>query len=157
MQQRDLLTKRLKMFYEDIQPKRKGNKMHLQADVEFPKHNIKDLNKKFNVEMFSTKIRGGKAFAAEQKIRKLKNRLSNLNLIKSKLITPNKLISKLTANMNEVASEKYGLSRNYIERQLLQSEGYYFDQIRVARKSHKYLNKYDVNLYSQKKRNLDLI
>ena len=30
------------------------------------------LNKKFDVEMFHTKIRGGKAFAAEQKIREFK-------------------------------------------------------------------------------------
>ena len=55
MRQRDLLTKK---FYEGIQAKRKGNKMRLQADMEFQtKNDIKDLNKKFNVEMFSTKIR----------------------------------------------------------------------------------------------------
>ena len=55
MRQRDLLTK---IFYEGIQAKRKGNKMRLQADMEFQtKNDIKDLNKKFNVEMFSTKIR----------------------------------------------------------------------------------------------------
>ena len=29
---------------------------------------IKDLNDKFNVTMFTTSLRGGKAFAAEQKI-----------------------------------------------------------------------------------------
>ena len=46
MRQRDLLTKKLKMFYEDIQAKRKGKKMRLQADMEFKKKSdIKDLNK----------------------------------------------------------------------------------------------------------------
>ena len=39
--------------------------MHLQTDLEFNQNKIKALNKKFDVEMFQTKIRGGKAFAAE--------------------------------------------------------------------------------------------
>ena len=46
--------------------------MRLQVDMELQKNDTKELNKKFNVEMFSTKIRGGKAFAAEQKIYELK-------------------------------------------------------------------------------------
>ena len=36
---------------------------------EFQQIKIKDLNDKYNVEIFSTGIRGRKAFAAEQKIR----------------------------------------------------------------------------------------
>ena len=43
--------------------------MRLQADLEFKQNEIKKLNDKFNVDMFHTKIRGGKVFAAEQKIR----------------------------------------------------------------------------------------
>ena len=39
---------------------------------EFQQNKIRKLYKKFNVEMFSTRIRGGKAFAAEQKICKFK-------------------------------------------------------------------------------------
>ena len=68
---RDLLTKKLQLFHQDIQLKRKG-KMRLQVDLEFQKNDIKELNKKYNVEMFSTKVRGGKVFAAEKKIRELK-------------------------------------------------------------------------------------
>ena len=45
--------------------------MRLQVDQELQKNDIKELNKKYNVEIFSTKIRGGKAVAAEQKIREL--------------------------------------------------------------------------------------
>ena len=41
----------------------------LQVDLEFQKYDIKEFNKKYNVEMFSSKVRGRKAFAAEQKIR----------------------------------------------------------------------------------------
>ena len=48
--------------------------MRLQVDQELQKNDIKELNKKYNVEIFSTKIRGGKAFAAEQKIRELKKK-----------------------------------------------------------------------------------
>ena len=46
--------------------------MRLQTDLEFNQNKIKALNKKFDVEIFCTKIRGGKAFAAEQKIREFK-------------------------------------------------------------------------------------
>ena len=60
----------LKLFYEEIEPKRNMNEqMRLQTDLEFQQRKIMKLNKKYNVLMFSTKIRGGKAFSTEQKIR----------------------------------------------------------------------------------------
>ena len=43
--------------------------MRLQTDQESKRRNIYDLDKKFNVDMLTTSLRGGKAFAAEQKIR----------------------------------------------------------------------------------------
>ena len=43
-----------------------------QIDKEFNQHKIKQLNKKFDVEMYHTELCGGKAFAAEQKIREFK-------------------------------------------------------------------------------------
>ena len=46
--------------------------MHLQTDLEFNQNKTKQLNKKFDVDMFHTKVRGGKAFAAEQKLREFK-------------------------------------------------------------------------------------
>ena len=55
--------------------------MCLQVDQEFQKNEIKNLNKKYNAEMFSTKIRGGKAFVTEQKVCELKKIISKLNLI----------------------------------------------------------------------------
>ena len=36
----------------------------LQMDQEFNQKKIFDLNKKYNVDMFSTAVMGGKAFAA---------------------------------------------------------------------------------------------
>ena len=47
--------------------------MRLQTDEEFKERNIEEVNKKFNVEMYSTHLRRRKAFAAEQKIHELKN------------------------------------------------------------------------------------
>ena len=69
MKNRSLLAKKLKIFYEDIEPKRTG-RMRLQTDLEFKQNQIKKLNDEFNVDMFHTKVRGGKAFAAEQKIKR---------------------------------------------------------------------------------------
>ena len=53
--------------------------MRLQGDNEFQQVKIKDLNDQNNVEIITTSVRGGKAFAAEQKIRELKSRISKLN------------------------------------------------------------------------------
>ena len=74
MKSRKLLDRKLKLFYDEIEPKRTG-KMILQTDLEFKQNAIKKLNKEFSVEMFHTKVRGGKAFAAEQKIREFKKLL----------------------------------------------------------------------------------
>ena len=46
--------------------------MRLETDLEFNQNQIKKLNNDFNVEMFHTKVRGAKAFAAEQKIGEFK-------------------------------------------------------------------------------------
>ena len=55
--------------------------MRLQTDLEFQQNKIKNLNKKYNVEMFSTRVRGGKAFAAKQKIREFKKLLLKIKPI----------------------------------------------------------------------------
>ena len=71
MKTRNLLAKKMGLLYNDIKYKRMG-RMCLQTDLELQQNNIKKLNEENDVEMYSTKIRGGKAFAAEQKIRELK-------------------------------------------------------------------------------------
>ena len=80
--------------------------MKLQVDQEFQQVKIMDLNGLNNVEMFSTSIRGGKAFAAEQKIRELKTRIVKLANQKLK-ISPKKIIELSTTNMNTQPSKKY--------------------------------------------------
>ena len=60
--------------------------MRLQTDLEFQQNEIKNLNNKCNVEMFSTRVRGGKAFAAEQKIREFKKLLLKVKALYKKKI-----------------------------------------------------------------------
>ena len=78
MKKRYLLKSKMELFYQEVNNKRKGKSLRLQTDLEFQQNEIKRLNKKYNVEMFSTKLRGGKAFAAEQKIREFKKMLLKL-------------------------------------------------------------------------------
>ena len=72
--------------------------MRLQTDLEFQQNERKNLNKKYNVEMFSTRVRGGKAFAAEQKIREFKKLLLKIKVLYKKKIKkkfkPNEIIKK---------------------------------------------------------------
>ena len=59
--------------------------MRLQVDNEFQQVKIKDLNDINNVEMFAIAVRGGKVFAAEQKIKELKTRIAKINAQKLKI------------------------------------------------------------------------
>ena len=95
--------------------------MRLQVDNKFQQVKIHDLNNQNNVEMFTTSIRGGKAFAAEQKIRELKTRVAQLKIQKLK-ISPTKIILKSALNMNNALSEKDGLSPEEIETTSLSDE-----------------------------------
>ena len=74
MKTRNILAKKMELFYNDINKKR-DSKMRFQTDQEFKQKKIFELNEKFNLEMYSANLRGRKAFAAEQKIRELKKTL----------------------------------------------------------------------------------
>ena len=53
----------MEQFYEEIETKKDSKeRMRIQADLEFRQREIQKLNKKYNVLMFNTKIRGGKVF-----------------------------------------------------------------------------------------------
>ena len=93
----------------------KRESMRLQTDLEFQQNEIKRLNEKYNVEMFSSRVHGGKAYAAEQKIREFKKLLlkgekAHKATSTSARFDPKKLIHKATANMNNIQSQKYGYS-----------------------------------------------
>lgn len=49
--------------------------LKIQTDRDFEQNKTKRLNKKYNMQMFSLKVRGSKAFLAKQKIREFKKLL----------------------------------------------------------------------------------
>ena len=123
MKNRSLILLNLEKFYTDVAEKRKNKKMRLQTstnDLEFKQKKIFDLNKKYNVEMFSTAVRGGKAFGAEHKPLELKKRISRLLVLqrnsKAKLKSPNLLIQKAVENMNSFPTPKYRVEPDIIEK-----------------------------------------
>ena len=134
--------------------------MRLQVDQEFQQFQIKDLNKKDNVEMFSTSLIGGKAFAAEQKIRELKKRIAKLMGQKLKL-TPKKIIELSTTNMNIMPSLKYGISPENIESKSLNSERFktLFNMHRIEKTSklNDRLDRYDKKIYQKKEKSSEKI
>ena len=67
--------------------------MRLQTDQEFQQKKVKKLNSKFNVKIISSRIRGEKALAAEQKIREFKKLLFKKN-ISVKVLQVKDLIQK---------------------------------------------------------------
>ena len=99
MKSRKQILQKMKLFYDEVRSKRKGKRMRLQVDNEFQQVKIKDLNDENNVDMFTSSVRGGKAFAAEHKIRELKTRVSKLNAQKLK-ISLSKIIQNSNLNMN---------------------------------------------------------
>ena len=124
MKSRKLLARKLQLFYNEIEPKRDG-KMTLQTDLEFKQNAIKKLNDEFNVEIFHSKVRGRKAFAAEQKIREFKKLLlKSKRFIKRKgeRLRPLQVIKKAVENMNETISTKYGVSPESVEKNTLDFE-----------------------------------
>ena len=119
MKSRKHIHQKLEQFCREVKSKRKGKKMRLQVDQELQQVKIMVLNDTNKVEMFSTPLRGGKAFAAEQNIRELKTRIAKLNVQKLK-ISPKKIIEMSTANMNAQPSEKYGFPPDEIEKKSLE-------------------------------------
>ena len=91
MRSRKQILQKMKLFYDEVKGKRKNKRMSFQVDNEFQQVKIKDLNDKNNAEMFTSSVRSGKTFAAEQKMRELKTRIAKLSAQKLK-ITPTKII-----------------------------------------------------------------
>ena len=156
MKKRNLLSRKLELFYNEVQNKRKNKRTRLQTDLEFNQNEIKILNKKHNIEMFHTRVRGGKAFAAEQKIREFKKLLLKMkNIIRSdkKRLKPNEVIKKVTYNINNTKSQKYQIEPEIVEQKSLKSvnfkDEYDFHRLNKVGKEigrqHRYNKKKDDN------------
>ena len=135
MKKRLFLADKLAKFYKDTYHKRKNKVLRLQTDLEFKQNKIKKLNEEFNVTMFSSKIRGGKAFAAERAIRDLKTILLRSKRLNKGRVKSYVLIKKATDNLNNKISVKYNETPNNIEKNSLQDENYreMFDIKRIYR------------------------
>ena len=122
MKKRNLLQKKMEQFYNDIEEKSDLNKViRLQTDLEYQQNDIKKLNKKYYVVMFSTRVSGGKAFAAEQKIREFKKMLLKTKILSKRNkneIQPSKIIEQATNSINKTKSEKYDIDPNTIEKKV---------------------------------------
>ena len=154
------LPKKLEEFYKDIDFKRtKNEKMRLQVDSEFQQNKIKKINQKYNVEMFSTKNRGGKAYVAEQKIREFKKILFRIKKTYKRLkkrLNSAKLIKKAVQNMNNTKT-KYGFEPELIERESLKDENfkerYDFHRLNKVTKDSKRYKRHDIKVILKEKRN----
>ena len=100
--------------------------MRLQTDLEFRQNEIKNLNKKYNIQTFSSRVRGRKAYAAKQKIREFKKLLfwsKRLHKATSaKRFSSRKLIRLVVENMNNINSQKYGYAPNAIEEKAVENK-----------------------------------
>ena len=143
-----ILARKLELFYWEIEPKRdQKREMRLQTDLEFLLNEIKKLNKKYNVNMFSTKLWGGKGFATKQKIREFKKlffkgkRLHKAT--KTGRLDPRKLIRNAVQNMNNVNSQKYGVPPETVEKKSLEDKKFreiynFHRMVRVSRDAERY-------------------
>ena len=133
--------------------------MTLEVDSEFQQLKVKDLSKMNNVEIFTASVRGGKAFAAEQKIRELKTRMSKLKAETLK-ISPTKIILKLAINMNNVPSEKYEIIPEEIEKKSFSYERFRtifnMHQIEKTKLIHDRLNRHDKRKKRKLRKNLSI-
>ena len=162
MRKRSNLVNKLETFYKEIESKRsKNEKMRLQTDQEFQQNEIKKLNLKYNVEMFSTRIRGGKAFTAEQKIRELKKiifKTKNTYKLSKKKINSKKIVQKAVENLNKTNSEKYGLPPEVIEKKALADNVFkevydFYRLVKVSKAANRY-EKYNEKIDEKQKRKL---
>ena len=111
--------------------------------------------------MFTTNVRGGKAFAAaaEQKIRELKKRISKVKTISEQnkaKISPTAIIKRSAENMNNVKSKNYKLTPNETEKKYLENQRFRtefnFERIKISKKNSDRLDRYDRKFYSRKKK-----
>ena len=162
MRKKSNLVNKLETFYKEIEPKRdKKETMRLQTDQEFQQNEIKKINLKYNVDMFSTNIRGGKAFAAEQKIRELKKILfktKNVYKRSKKKINSKKIIEKAIENMNKINSEKYGLPPEIIEKKTLSDNVFkeifdFYRMVKVSKAVDRY-ERYNEKMDERQKKKL---
>ena len=158
MKSRKSIANKIACFYKKVEEKRKGQKTRLQTDQEFKQKKIFELNKKYNADMFSTLVRGGKSFAAEQKLRELKKRIFRLKALEKKIskrVNPYQIIRKLVGNMKSQPTTKYKQVPNDTEKNTLSSEAsrerFNFPRLEKISIEKNRIEKFDKKIYQRKK------
>ena len=107
--------------------------------------------------MFTSSVRGGKGFVAEQKIRELKSTIAKLNALKLK-VPPTKIKTTSAENMNGVFNGKFEISPNDVEKKSLSSGKFRtffnFHWIEKKKQVNDRLDRYQRKKYSAKGRKL---
>ena len=94
--------------------------------------------------MFSSRVRDGKAFSAEQRIREVKRLLfkskkdTQGNFHQLARFDPKKLIRKATANMNNSQSQKYSYSPEAIEENVGRSDKFRDKLLKLQKHTKRY-------------------
>ena len=83
---RKSIASKMEFFYREVKPKRKGQKRKLETDQEFKERKVNEIKNEYNMDMLLTAVTGGKAFAAEQKLRELKKRIFRFKALKKKVL-----------------------------------------------------------------------
>ena len=128
MNSRNLLSKKQNFFIVIFNEKENILQETQQQDFKqtYNLHTQKKIIKKYNTEMFSSCVRGGKAYAAVQKIREFKKLIFKSKRVhkatSNKRFDSRKLIRLAVKNMNNIRSQKYGQSPDAIEEKALESE-----------------------------------
>ena len=81
LRSRKSIAAKMESVYNEVQGKRKGLKTRLQTDLELKQKKIFELNRRYNVKLSTTAIRGRKTFAAEQKLRESKKIIFRLKAL----------------------------------------------------------------------------
>lgn len=119
MKSRKSIASKKEIFYREVETKKKVRKQGFLTDREFKQKKIYDLNKKYNIDMFSTAVTGEKPFAEKQKLREPKKRIFRFKALEkkvSKRISPYEIIKKFVDNMNSLPTAKYKQVTNDIKK-----------------------------------------
>ena len=107
--------------------------------------------------MYSTLLREGEGFAAEQKIRELKKRVARLQMQKLK-ITPKRIMEISPQNMNVTPSVKYGVAPERIEQEAFKCDRFrilfIMHRLEKTEKLHGRLERYNEKIYQRKREKL---
>ena len=125
------LPVKLEKFYSEIEhlrvylKKENRDQMRIQTDQEFNQNEITSIDKKYHGLHYNSKLNEEHAVAVKQKICELKIRLRIFKRLLNKgKLKPNKVLKKVTANMNLLPTRKCGVAPEEVEKKSHTSEEY---------------------------------